>query len=269
MKVKKKSDLEVQLSEDLVARISQNSFVQWFVENPKFLLYACLTLLVIFFLMIRWSAGNWFKTESDYIRAEIDFSSLKQLPMEDNAGAQTKILTNLKEIIRSHPELHSRYDAEIAQILIARGNSAEAAHFLKNFFEDSQNSESFLKFYKEFSKITVLIDEEKFEIALQKALALKQDLINQAQEINEKKIGFNDGLFAYNLLRIAFLQQQLKDDNGELNTWKEWKLYATGKITEQSDLFDAQVFRDIATQFEENDISLQDYIKFREEKLSS
>src|ERR1700733_2141017 len=270
MKVEKKSHIEIQeLDEDLAERISRNSLVQWVTENPKFFLYLCLALLVLFLIIIRWTTGNWFKTESDYIKAESDFASLKQLPIEDKTGTQARILSSLKEIINVHPELHSKYDAEIAQILIARGKPSEDVIFVTNSFEHSPNLESSsLNFYKEFSKTTLLIEEGQYEKALQRALALKQDLINKAQETQETGTRFRNGLFAYNLLRIAFLRQQLNDAE-ELATWQEWKQYANGKKIEQSNLIDAQVFRDIATQFEENDISLREYIQFREGKLSS
>jgi hypothetical protein len=267
MKVKKKLQPEVQKFGGYFAdQINQSSFIQWITDNPKLLLYLSLALVVFFLIGIRWTAINWFKSESDYVRAELHFANLKQLPVENQSEAESKILANLKEIINAHPELHSKYDIQVAQILIARGKFSEATAFLKNS-KHIQDSNEALNFYTQFSKTSFLIEKGKYENALQHALVLKQDLINKAQDIKEKSTQFSNVLFAYNLLRIAFLNQQLEDEKGELAAWQEWKKYANDKMVESS--IDIQAFRDIVAQFDENNISLQEYIQSRERKLSS
>lgn len=268
MKVKKDTHPEPhEFQPDLADRLSQSAFVQWITDNPKILLYAGIALLALFVIGFRWTTGSWFKAESDYYRAESDYVALLTLPTDEKSPENmTKILNNLEGMIKKHPELHAKYDEQVAQILIAQGKFQEAVPFVTKNSYATPEDES-LSFYKQFSDATLSLEKDQPKVALRQALELKQKMLDEAVAAHANDIPrkFGDALFAYNLLRIATIQEKLGDKEGERSAWQEWKKYSAL----DSVLINPQVFQQLNNQLLENNLSLTAYIKLREEKLSS
>lgn len=273
MKAKKNTHPETHnIQESLAERLNENPFMQWITENPKIFLYAGLLILAFLSIAFRFSSGSWFKSESDYYKAKIDFAALNRTAASNkDPNIADEALASLKAIIGKHPELKAKYNLQIAQILIAQGNFDKSNEFLTSSNSKGKYTEPSLTFYEDYSQATLFIDQGKDQEALKKALSLKESLLNQtieAQKSDTPKT-FGDTLFAYNLLRIAILQQKLGYKKEELNTWKEWISYSSLDKSNQTKLFNPQAFKEIITQLEEKNISLAAYIKAREEKLSS
>jgi hypothetical protein len=247
------------------------SLIQWLQDNRKLIPYFFLVLFLLLLFLFRWSSGRSISSESDYLKAARDLQTLIRAPREgEGAELGKKALGQLRTILAARPALAPRYDAKIAQVLIAQGNPAEANEFAQRTL--ARVSDEVLAFYDEFSRITLLIGQEQYKEAIERSLALKTKLLETSSQLEQQKEKkpFNDTLFAYNLLRIASLQQAIGAREEELLAWQEWKQYAgLGRKTEEKKLIDTEAFKSIIQRFEENNISLLDYIKAREQILSS
>lgn len=222
-----------------------NRFIHWILSNGKNLLIAFFGLVALFFIVYRVLFGSIVKSEHDFITAENDY---QRLLTEKNQVAIKETVQKLEINLKTHPELHAKYDALIARRLIATGNTKEAAPFALNAILRTESENAPL--YSDYSKTSLLIAESKLEQALQNSLKLKETL--NAKETDEL-------LFALNLLRIGMLQQQLKLEKDELATWNEWG----NKIANKNN----EAFQKLVDYSIIGQISLTNYIETRKENL--
>lgn len=189
---------------------------------------------------------------SDYINAQKAMDLLREAKSEDLSSADGP-LSQLKGIIQRHPELHAKYDGWIAQFLLERGNIKEAEAFA--LLTLNRVKVDHLPLYRDFSINSLLIENQNYEEALQKSLALKELIADQIQTIkNELITDLDQDLFASNLLRIAFLQQQLGNQAGEKNAWNDLQQYLSRyPLTAEK----------LSPLFQAGNISLEKYIEMR------
>lgn len=255
--------------EDLATRITEHPYFQWFVARRHYIPYVSLAILLVIFLAFKFFTGKAAKTESNYLLAENYFSMIQRsIRSETGTGNREQALTKLKTITDSYPELHSRYDGLIAQLLITQGDSAGARPYADRTF--SRTAQNKLPYYSDFSHTTLLIANDQHQQALEKAIALKDLLIEHAAQnkADPQILNFGDSLFAYNLLRIAMLKKELGSPEEELQAWKEWKQYA--RIDDQSppnDFIAPEAFIALNNQVGEDNFSLLQYIEAREKEL--
>jgi hypothetical protein len=114
-------------------------------------------------------------------------------------------------------------------------------------------------YYEEFAAITLLIAQKDYATALKKSQELKQDLLKSATSQQERTFG--DILYAYNLLRIALLEQKAGTAENEQAAWSEWNTYA--KASTNSASIRAAAFYTLDSLFSEGSLSLGSYIKTR------
>lgn len=242
-----------------------NSVVDWLAQNGKNVIYVLLGLIALFVLVYRLSSSNTAKSEKDYLQAATDFSAF----VRDNANNDTTTQETFKRLIalmNSHPELHSAYDGAIGQTLLNRGQTSEAKPFIVNTLTRTQ-AES-LMLYNKFAATTLLISEVRYKEALEKSLALQQSMLDELSKDANSKHSFGEVLFAFNLLRIAMLQQQLGNDKEELQAWQQWKNYAgLDRASKQPAIINPMAFRIIIQQLATGNIALPDYIAYRESLL--
>ena len=255
--------------EDLATRITEHPYFQWFVERRQYIPYVSLAILLVIFLAFKFFTGKAAKTESNYLLAENYFAMIQRsIRSEAGAGNREQALTKLKNLTDSYPELHSRYDGLIAQLLITQGDSEGARPYANRTF--SRTAQNNLPYYSDFSHTTLLIANDQHQQALEKALALKDQLIENAAQNKTapQNRNFGDTLFAYNLLRIAMLKKELGPPEEEIQAWKEWKQYARiGGQSPSNDYFAAEAFIALNNQVGEDNFSLLQYIEAREEEL--
>jgi hypothetical protein len=122
-------------------------------------------------------------------------------------------------------------------------------------------------YYKQFSNCSLLIGEKKFDEALARSQSLKQSLDQDELFWKPKSEVVRHGvvLYGYNLLRIASLQQMTGNVVGELAAWNEFKK-AAGWLESEASL-DPESFELISQNFQNNDVSLRDFIQYRETLL--
>jgi len=218
----------------------------WIHENK--------TLVILFsvgFLsLLSWSVFHWRSGSShDYISAEKIFNEW--------TGERDSKLIRLQKILKSHPELHAKYDGRVAQKLLTKSQHGLAASFAKA----SQKRLGILSpYYADFTNCSLLIGSGRYDEALAQTRQLKEKLIQSSE---------GSLLYSYTLLRIAFLELAKGNPREELAAWKEFKREA-GWIKDEKPnrKIDSETLQLLCQNFQKNDVSLQDFIQHRETLLT-
>lgn len=195
----------------------------------------------------------------DYLTAEKLFNQW--------SGTGNEQLIKLKKLLKQHPELHAKYDGRIAQKLLLSSQQGLAATFSKAALKRVGD---FSPHYAQFSECSLLIGEKKLQEALDRSKNLKQTLDQDHQFWTPKSELIKHGqmLYGYNLLRIAFLEQALDNPLGELEAWKAFKQEAGWLESEPLPTrADPNAYELISQNFQKNDVSLKDFIQYREQVL--
>lgn len=255
---------------DLLDQIRDSSSFQWLVENRQHLPYIFVAVLALLFLTFKFTSGRISEAESNYLLAENYFTILKKsIREEDDPEKTLNALENLKKITINYPELQSRYDGLIAQLLLAQGNQEQAQEFSLRTLNRTDKDQ--LSPYTHFTRTSLLIGEKNYQKAIEEATLLKGKLEQEAQaNMTREERNFGDVLYAYNLLRIAMLQKAMGNSKKELLAWKEWKQYTKTNQQAQTDqLFHSNAFASLGKKIDEGSFSLSDFIDAREKTLGS
>lgn len=197
------------------------------------------------------------RSEGEYITATHAFVKWDQIL---DQGAEE--FASLQMVMKKHPELHAHYDALIGQNLLSTHSPKEAEPYIERTLKRTDQP-----YYSDYARTSLLISEAKYEEARQSASLLKQQMADDASFWENGKD--NSALFAFNLLRIAILSEQLGDLEGEQSAWKELKRYGGWeKGTEADEKIGHAGFKQLLSHFTVQETSLLDYIASREEDLS-
>lgn len=206
----------------------------------------------------RWVKGD---PQVDYLAAEAAYHR-----WEGNKGDQ---FVQLQKIIRKHPELHAKYDGAIAQKLLSSSESGLATSYGKAVL---RRIGDFSPYYKDFSHCSLMLADHREAEALESSKALKASMDADEAFWEKKSAVVRHGciLYAYNLLRIAMLEKAAGTPAGELSAWRELKKNAGWADAQPtSKTYDPEAYLLILDNFQNQEISLLDYIQYREETLIS
>lgn len=267
---KNNSDIASHLNKMEFAHLSEdNRFIQWISQHGLNVLYGLLAVIAIVVIGYRLLYGGGSKGESDYYNAENDYQVFAKNVASGSTVEAKEQLTKLQAIIQDHPELHAKYDGLLAQGLLNLGDVAEAQPYAARTLERTRDDK--LPFYSDYASTTLLIAQQNFSDALKKAEELKQKMLDNAAAAGNDagKRDFGDILFAFNMLRIAMLEQQIGDKQGELQSWQELKRYAKWSGEAPSSAINPLAFQILLNHFEEGKVSLLNYIDAREKVLKA
>ncbi len=180
-----------------------------------------------------------------YAEAEGVFAKWNATPQDD------ALYASLKEIIRNVPALQKKYEAAIAQKLINTDKLGEALVMANHSLSRVKDE---VPFHATYAMTSLLIEQGSFQKALENAVALKEQM--GPSFLKENKGG--SLLYVHNLMRIACLQQELRNRPGEKAAWEELE----DCLRTESRL--AQVFKD---SFSEKQVNLTQYIAERKKAL--
>lgn len=220
---------------DLSDSFAENPLVQWISHNGRTLLWLILTLIALSLLGYRLIGGSAGGSAKDYLVAENEM----RLFLKSDKSEES--LLKLTQLLKSHPELQAKYDGEIAQTLMSRGDAAAALPFAERTLK--RLSKEPTPFYREYAATAMAIANKQYPEALA-----------QAQELQTKIQKTDSALYAANLLRIATLQQRLGQKSEELKSWQQLKLLKRESFMQK---------------IAEGDLTLLDYIAFREKELAN
>ena len=226
------------------------------LSRHKSLIYLgvlCLGILIAFFFKMGERKN---RTAADFALATHAFT--KWTSTSDQNEEEFKTLSS---IIKKHPELKPCYEGKIAQNFMISQETNKAKEYGKKVILRVNQP-----YYQEYGQTSLYMGEKKFEKALLKALALKKALLedNDFWENQGKLKSFGSALFAFNLMRIAFLYQYLDQKQEELKAWQELKNYAGWNCPKKDKRIDPKGFEALLSHFSVEDITLIDYISYRE-----
>ena len=228
----------------------------WIRENRNSIIAVGVGLLAVTgWTLYQWNSGS----PGDYLTAEKTFNEW--------SGDRNEKLIKLQKILKQHPELHAKYDGRIAQKLLLNSQEGLASSFSK---ATQKRIGSLSPYYTQFSNCSLLIGEKKLDVALSQSLALKLSLDQDRNFWITKSEIVKHGsmLYGYNLLRIAFLQQMIGNSSEELAAWREFQREAGWLESEPpTKKLDPESFQLISENFQKNDVSLKDFIQYRESQL--
>jgi hypothetical protein len=161
---------------------------------------------------------------------------------------------NMKKAIGKVPGLEKAWQGDIVQRLIAEGASQETKEIAPKCIERLREE---APLHAAFAEGTFFIEENHFQRALELSVSLKE----QMDRSGDRLVKEHGALYACNLLRIAFLQKQLRNEAGELAAWEEIRALKEGApFSGVSKFWDAH--------FKQQAFSLNDFISQREQSIA-
>lgn len=220
--------------------LTTHPLVLFAIEKKKEILWTFFGLVAFAFLAIRLSGWATGETEVDYVTAKNDLNLLITHPSgTENSDEARDALERLQTIVARHPDLASKYDGSIGQILLAENKPDAALPYVDRAL--SRTTEELLPNYARFAALSVIVQEGRLDEALEKSLALKEDL----------KIADDTPLYAYNLLRIILIAKEIGNNDVVKKGLEEWR---------QKEGLPA--FEKIISRFSQEEIPLRDYLNF-------
>ncbi len=227
-----------------------------------FSVVACiaLTMVVSLFFLKRSTSATRGATAGDYLSADAVFQ-------EWLASSEEVQLESLSEMIGRHPELMLKFNGEIAQKLSMNPNVSDRGKIVDGLID---RVEKITPFHARFAKTSLAIVDGNLEQALTEALQLEGDFQVIHREGDASIIQGGEILRAFNLLRIAQLQQGLGSVEGERHAWQHLKQIAGWEKDNGDALISSatqEAFTLLQQNFQKNGIGLRDYIEYREKSL--
>lgn len=257
--------------------LDQHPFIVWVMEHGEKILYTLLGAFLILLFSYMWFSESSSREVSDFRSANEEFQAFQKLSDYTNdLSSQNEALVKLTQILQQHPSLQAKYEGLIAQALIDRNEVVQALPFAESTFR--RVGKDNLPLYIDYSEITLLIGQNHYEEAIKKSITLKEkmnkllasDRSSESQLVGQNlKESFGEYLYAFNLLRIAFLQKHAGTAEQEIQSWKEWKDYM-GPIgmLQLGSSFNTKAFFATAQLFNEGNLSLNYYIDERLQTLA-
>ncbi|MCB1075643.1 MAG: hypothetical protein KDK59_08935 [Simkania sp.] len=226
-------------------------------KNSIFVGVLALLLVMVFVIKL---GNKTHKNEADFVSATNAFVKWEQVLDTNNDE-----LRNLATIMKKHPELKAEYEAKLAQDFIAMQESNKAREFGSSVIQRTNQP-----YYSDYAKASLLVSEGKFLEALEQALYLKKQMLED-EAFWTKSQGvknYGSGLFAFNLMRIATLYQELGMKDRELEAWSELKAFAGWNGAQKDVRIKQEGFQSLLNHFTVQDMTLLDYISAREAELT-
>jgi hypothetical protein len=247
MKKNKKTETEKALDS-----LEMPSFSAFIAKYFRIIMYSIAFVMISLLLIYRVASTSSSKAEHDYLSAASEYAAITTSHDKEKI---TSHLKNLQDTINRRAELHQKYDGLIAQTLLSEGLTEKASDYM-GYALDSLEDAPYLDSFKSFSEISLLVSEEKYEEALTASYNLKKTL----SELTSEESSSYKTLYDYNLIRIAFLEQEIGSTEKELLVWQEVedRVYKEENISSQH----------VADNFNKNNISLLDYINERKDLIS-
>lgn len=234
----------------------------WISEHSRKILLCCAALPVLAFILFQ-LLGAFSYSKSDYLEVQKAFGAWSK---EENLDH--KLFSDLEKLLGRHPGLQEKFGTHIAQRLLVLGDVKKAGIYYSA--AQKRSHELISPYYSRFSRNTMTIAQGKFTAALEEAKLLKRDLQKDDAFWEGRNGLMKSGaiLYAWNLLRIAALEQQLGSKEGELMAWEELERNAGWMgAPSHPKCYDPEAFALLTRNFTQGDISLPDYIGQRKKEL--
>jgi len=226
--------------------------IPWISQYGKMLALGIAALFVLCIVLLYSGANSSYNAAASYVKAEQAFQKFQDSPNKETLQTVNSYL--------AQSDLQTKYDGSIAETLLIQKNLQAAQPYVDRTFQRVSSFQ--IPEYLSFAKTTPVIISDQPKTALKEAVTLKETLLTQPTDSSK------DILFAFNLLRIAFLEQAIGSPQDELMAWQEWKFYAGWEHSDaKTSPFSPNAFAAVAQHFSEQQLTLADYITDRERQL--
>ncbi|MBI5273798.1 MAG: hypothetical protein HY860_01945 [Chlamydiales bacterium] len=188
----------------------------------------------------------------DYVKAEKTFDAW----VKTNEINQ-KILADLQQLMKKHPELASKMEGDIYQRFVSCSRVKEVIQAANR---QINKTVVLGDYFTKFSAISLLIGSQEYQEALEQSRLLHKKMMD---DFTFHKTSSGELLIPFNLFRIGVLEKKLSLINDELDSWKALRamLLVDGQIKPS--------YQPFVAHFNQNGVSLLDYIQTRETTLST
>lgn len=222
---------------DFFEDFDQTPIIEWFSKNKQMILGGLGSLLAVLLILYYVLSSRATQAENDFSAAEVAFQHV-----QENQDINEN-LALLYTLLDRRPELHAKYDAALAQILLIKQEPIVAAPYAERVFKRVEGDG--LDFYESYGRNSIVIESGDYKTGYDNAKALKTQMDESATK------NFGNLLYGYNLIRLATLEQLLGYKQEELKTWDQ--------------LLNFSAFSEVNQLFMDGRISLQDYIAARKQ----
>ena len=231
------------------------------IQYKKGILYGLSAVVILSALLGFWLKNQKQEKVLSYLNFEEQADTLQKFKNKEQLEQSAQLFTAL-------PKQQAHHAKYLAQVALSVDEQKLLGELMVNA-SDSSTLDNF-PFYQEYSKISLLIAEGQKSKAAERSLQQHQKMRQ-----NQKRQGqvFGLVLYGYNLLRIAFLHQDLKQYDVELAAWKDLEdiLQSSDKVLESSYSTQSsryQLAQAITEVFSSKGVSLKDYISFRKNEVN-
>jgi hypothetical protein len=189
----------------------------------------------------------------DFAKAETTVQKWTTLP------GDALLFQEMSQALKKVPALQKKYEPIIAQKLIEGGRAAEA---LQIAYRSLASIRGEAPYHAHFAETSLIIEQGDYQAALERSAGLKEKMTRECNIdafCGEHLIG-GSVLFAHNLLRIACLQQELKNRPGEMAAWEELERFLMKNESGPASQL-------LISNFQEKGLSLTHYIAARKSLL--
>jgi len=223
-------------------------FQSLFLRKKELLTASAAFFAGVAFLIVHFQSGP---SAVSFARAEETFAKWEASPEDETLYA------DLREAFRKIPSIRAKYEACIAQRLLDVKKIDEALEMASRSLERVKGE---TPFHAAFAQTSLLIARGAYQEALENAVALKEEIgtVFGIKDLTGSQLIGGSVLYAHNLVRIACLQQELKNRPGERAAWEELESFL-GAGTPVAHL--------ILKSFSEKQLDLSQYIAERKKYL--
>lgn len=217
--------------------------------DPAYLIkkFAIPTLLIaaIFTGLILFSRSP---SIEEHVRVHDLYRNWKASPQDETAWH------TLSQTLQNLSFAREKYTASIAQDLLNQKRHADAGKIAPTALQSLYKT---APYHATYAKTSFLIAEGHYQEALEQAVHLKEKLADLPSLDSSHGGGV---LYGFNLLRIACLQNSLKNRSGELQALEELEQF----LSKQDD---PELTSNIVSSFQEQGFTLNDYIAYRKAQV--
>ena len=242
--------------------LDKDTWIDFLAKHYKIILLSVAGGLVLLFVIYQVTGRSQKPSQSDYAAATTLFNDWLSLP-----NPEKKNFDDLDKIIDRHPELHAKFGGLIAERLLQLHENEPAGKYAEKTLLRLKDSSPH---YRQFALSSFAISQGKLKEALSSAIDLKKTMEEDLSfwQKPEEIVKSGSLLFAFNLLRIAILENEAGSSQGELAAWEDFEkhaLFASGPIPVKMD--DPQAYALIFQNFREQGTTLNDFIAYRKAHL--
>lgn len=252
--------LEVETNEG-TSRYKMKEWFWKFLRHRLFIVILCTISLLCALIVYQILPLFHEPYQSNLRLAETKFFEWKKDP------ANLELFNDLNCLLEKDPRLLRRYDGQVAQVLIESQQSNEVLPYARIAIERLKID---APYYSLYSTATYQINQGKFHEALQNAMNLKEELEISFTDRKNEDLSMGAVLYAFNLIRIAFLNKTLNQKEFEILAWKNVQsFFGWTEVPCLSYRASAKIHNIVLENYREKNIDLKAYIFSRLLELES